>query len=195
MPTKWLAPLRRASGEPIPEDTVFRVLKNRRRRFALHYLKQHEGPVPVGDLAEQVAAWENGLPVGEVSRDERRRAYISLIQTHLPTMEESSMVSLDEDDTTVELTDAAADVDVYVELVPERDIQWAEYYLGLSAFAGLFVLAAHLDVSPLTELPDVAWLGFVSVLFLLSGALHYVYQRRNRLGNTGAPPELTENST
>jgi hypothetical protein len=187
----WLAPVRRAGGGALPEETVFDVLRNRRRRYALHHLKQREGCVSVSDLAEQVAAWETETPLHEVTPEDRRRVYISLIQTHLPTMENARMVRFDEDATEVRLTEAAGDVDVYIERVPERDIRWSEYYLGLAAFGGCFLIAAHLEVFPLTELPDVAWLGFVTALFTLSAALHFLYQRQNRLGTEGAPPEVS----
>jgi hypothetical protein len=110
-------------------------------------------------------------------------------------MEEAGMVRFDEEATEVTLTEAATAVDVYVERVPERDIRWSEYYLGLAGFVGCFLLAAALDVYPLTELPGIAWLGFVTALFTLSAAVHFVYQRRNRLGNEGAPPEVSTDST
>lgn len=191
----WRTPFRRTGGGGPGEETVFRVLRNRRRRYALHHLKQREGAVPVSDLAEQVAAWETETSLREVDAGDRRRVYISLIQTHLPTMEEARMVQFDEDVPEVTLTEAAADVDVYVERVPERDIRWSEYYLGLAGFSGCFLLAAYLNLYPLTELPDVAWLQFVTVLFTLSAAIHFAYQRQNRLGTEGAPPEVTTDAT
>lgn len=193
--TRWLAPFRRAGGELPAKETVFSVLRNRRRRYALHHLKQREGAVSVSDLAEQVAAWETETSLHEVDPADRRRAYISLIQTHLPAMENAGMVRFDEDATEVTLTEAATGVDVYVERVPERDLRWSEYYLGLAAFGGIFLLAAHLNVFPLTELPEIAWLQFVTALFTLSAAIHFVYQRQNRLGTEGAPPEVTTEST
>lgn len=192
---QWLAPFRRAGEESPAAETVFRILRNRRRRYALHQLKQREGSVSVSDLAEQVAAWETETPLHDVAPEDRRRAYISLIQTHLPTMADAGLVWFDEDANEVTLTEAAADVDVYVERVPERDIRWSEYYLGLAAFGGCFLLAAGLEVFPLTELPEVAWLGFVTALFTLSAAVHFVYQRQNRLGTEGAPPEVSTDST
>ncbi|ESS07393.1 MAG: hypothetical protein A07HB70_00343 [uncultured archaeon A07HB70] len=106
-------------------------------------------------------------------------------------MTEAGMVDVDEeaDVSEVSLTEAAESVDVYVELVPEQDIRWSEYYLALSAFAGVFVLGAGLGVPPLDEPPAVAWLGFVTVLLVLSALIHRRYQRGNRLGTAGAPPE------
>lgn len=190
MATEWPSPLRRATGaDTFSEETVFRILRNKRRRYALHYLKQRDEAISVGDLAEQIAAWEHGIDVFDVSPEDRKRVYISLLQSHLPTMADSNIVVFDEENSEVRLTDDAENIDIYVELVPEKDIQWSEYYLALSAFSGAFIVAAMLGVFPLSELPSVAWFGFVVVLFTLSSVVHYIYHRQNRLGAAGEPPE------
>src|SRR6056297_3161656 len=40
--------------EKLSRDLVFDVLKNRRRRYALHYLRRADGSVQLSELAEQV---------------------------------------------------------------------------------------------------------------------------------------------
>lgn len=190
MGTEWPVPLHATIGsDGFDEEIVFSVLRNKRRRYALHYLKQREETVSVGELAEQIAAWETETPLGDVTPDDRKRVYISLLQSHLPTLEEAGMVEFDHDTSTIHLTHAAAEVDIYVELVPEQDIQWSTYYLGVAAFCGTVLAAAWLDVFPLTELPPTAWFGFVVVLFLGSSIVHHIHQQRSRLGHAGAPPE------
>jgi DNA-binding transcriptional ArsR family regulator len=190
MGTRWLSPLRATmSSDSLSEETLFTVLRNKRRRYALHYLKQREAVVSVGDLAEQIAAWETETPVAEITPDDRKRVYISLLQSHLPTLEEAGMVEFDEEDSTVRLTHAAKTVDIYVEFVPEQDIQWTTYYLGVAALAGVFLAAAWVGVYPFTELSPTVWFGFVVALFVVSSTAHHLYQRQNRLGNAGTPPE------
>lgn len=190
METEWHSPLPVTIGsDPLGEDAVFRVLRNKRRRYALHYLKQREEVVSVGELAERIAAWETDTPVAEVSTGARKRVYISLLQSHLPTLQDAGMVEFDDDRNTVQLTEAATDVDIYVELVPENDIAWPTYYLGLSVFTGAVLVFAWGGVYPLTELPPIAWFGFVVALFALSSVIHHLHQRESRLGNAGAPPE------
>jgi DNA-binding transcriptional ArsR family regulator len=171
------------------KETIFQILRNRRRRYVLHYLKQRQQTVPVGRLAEQVAAWENETELEAVTPQERKRVYISLLQSHLPTLEEANMIAFEEDESTVRLTDDAEEIDIYVELVPENDIQWPEYYLGLSLFSGLFLVAVWQDVPPLTQAPDIVWLGFVLGLFVLSSVVYHVHSKRQRLGTEGPPPE------
>jgi DNA-binding transcriptional ArsR family regulator len=187
---KWVGPLDRLRvRSPFAEETVFQVLRNRRRRYVLHLLKQRDGVAPVGRVAEQVAAWENDKRVEAVTPTERKRVYISLIQNHLPTLGDANMVVFDEESSTIRLTDDAEEIDVYVELIPENDIRWPHYYLGLCAFTGSFVAAVWYGVAPLTEAPDIAWFGFVVVLFVLSSVVHHLHTSRLRLGTEGPPPE------
>jgi hypothetical protein len=40
----------------IGRDELFHILRNQRRRFALHHLKHCEDAVDVGELATQIAA-------------------------------------------------------------------------------------------------------------------------------------------
>lgn len=48
-------------------DEVFHVLRNRRRRYTLHYLRREER-AEIGDIAEQVAAWENEITAPRSTR-------------------------------------------------------------------------------------------------------------------------------
>ncbi|PSP49506.1 hypothetical protein BRC67_10995 [Halobacteriales archaeon QH_3_68_24] len=72
----------------LPLDQVFEILKNKRRRTVLRYLKGRDGPVALGDLAEEVAAVENDTPVAQVTSRERKCAYVGLYQCHLPKMDD-----------------------------------------------------------------------------------------------------------
>lgn len=190
MRLRWIDSLKRVRTQTTFEKaTIFKVLRNRRRRYVLHYLKQRQETVPVGRIAEQIAAWENGTAVEAVTPEERKRIYISLLQSHLPTLDEANMVVFEENESTVRLTDDAEEIDIYVELVPKNDIEWPEYYLGLSLFSGVFLVAVWQDVAPLTQASDTVWLGFISGLFVLSSIVHHVHSKRQRLGNDGPPPE------
>lgn len=172
-------------------DELFHVLRNRRRRYAIHHLKVNEGsePVGVGELATQIAAWENGVTVDEVTSTQRRRVYNALKQTHLPELDRTDLVKEDRGD--LVLTDQAEQLDMYLELVPEKDIQWSEYYLGLGA-AGLAVTTvAWLDVGPFAVFPDIAAGVFLTVALVISAVAHYYfYQHASLLGRSEKPPEL-----
>jgi hypothetical protein len=79
--------------DSIQIDRIFATLKNQRRRYVLHYLDVTDGPVVLGDLAEQIAAWENDKQPRLVTSSERKRVYVSLYQCHLPKLDDSKAVS------------------------------------------------------------------------------------------------------
>ena len=143
------------TGRQIPTDVVFSTLSNPRRRHVLHYLKRSDGPVAIGDLAEALAAWENGRSVEEVTSKERKRVYTSLYQSHLPKMHRDGVVSYDAPRGVVELTPAAAQLDIHMEVVDANDIPWSQFYLGLSALSAAVVLALSLGSAVLLEVVGV----------------------------------------
>jgi hypothetical protein len=81
--------------EPIPKDDQFAILKNRRRRDILKYLREHDGKSTLSDLAEFVAAKENDIDESLLSSDERKRVYIGLYQCHLPQMDDTRVVDFE----------------------------------------------------------------------------------------------------
>lgn len=172
-------------------DEMFHVLRNERRRFAIHHLKRDSQPVEVGDLATQVAAWENRVPVEEVTSTQRRRVYNALKQTHIPELVETGLI--EEDRGEVVLTDEAEQLDMYLELVPEKDIRWSEYYMALGA-VGLGVLTvAWLDIGPFGLFPDIATGLFLAVSLCVSAVAHHNYYSNSQLGgNAEKPPELRD---
>jgi len=179
-------------GEDVTTDDVFELLSNHRRRYALHHLK-HNGPTAeLGELAEQIAAWETGQPLPEVGSDERKRVYTSLQQFHLPKLDEQGIVEFDGRSGTVELTEAAEELDVYLEVVRGRDVPWSYYYLALVGVNAGLVAAAFAGVWPLTTVPDMTWGLFVVVTFAVSTLFHPYHTSEMRLGSAGEPPELRD---
>ena len=177
-------------------DDVFGLLSNHRRRFALHHLKQNGEHADLGELAERVAAWENGTAVEEVSSAERKRVYTSLQQFHLPKLDDKQVVEFDERAGEVELTEHADDLDVYLEVIESDDVPWSQYYLGLTAVNAILVAGAVVDLSPLTLVPDIGWAVFVLTTFALSAALHTYYGLSEmRLGESGDPPGTLQRRT
>ncbi|MFW6384733.1 MAG: DUF7344 domain-containing protein [Halodesulfurarchaeum sp.] len=84
-----------AGQERSPQDIdqVFEVLKNQRRRYVLQYLTEEDDEVSIGELAEQIAAWEYGKDVRQISSQERKRVYVGLYQCHLPKMDDVGAIS------------------------------------------------------------------------------------------------------
>lgn len=174
-----------STGHPnVSNDERFEVLSNHRRRYALHYLQRNGDRATLGELADQVAAWENGIDTDSVSYDERKRVYTSLQQIHLPRMDETGVVEFDDRDGVVQLGPTAHEVDVYLEIVAGNDVPWSKFYVGLAILNAGLVAGAGLGFFPV--IPDVGWAIFVLVTFLVTALAHlYVTRTEMKLGETG----------
>lgn len=189
MPT--LPPKRARSGasteQRLSRDTIFEILRNERRRFMLHYLKRVADPVRVSELIDQVAAWENDTDPMEVSRVARQRVHVSMLQSHLPAMSDAGLVDYDAEARTVALTPKAEELDIYLEVVPKGDIDWGEYYLGITLFNAVILGLVWIDLFPFGTISTDAWLVFVPAVFLLAAILHHWYQQTHQLGSGDLP--------
>ena len=96
-------------------DTLFELLKNRRRRDAIDFLKANDGETTLSDLAEHIAAAENDLPVEEISSKQRKRVYISLYQCHLPKMDRAGVVDFDKNRGSIRLDERASQLYPYLD--------------------------------------------------------------------------------
>ncbi|WIV66343.1 DUF7344 domain-containing protein [Natrialbaceae archaeon AArc-T1-2] len=179
------------SGETLSKGEIFEVLRNQRRRYVLHYLKRDEGPVEIGDLAQQVAAWEYETTLEAVTPAQRKRVYTTLQQTHLPKMDEAGILAFDSDEGVIESTDRTREVTIYLEIVPGREFAWRELYLALGAVSCALVAALWGDVYPLTELGDLAWGAIIAATFTLTAAAHIYHERHMKVGGGEQPPELS----
>jgi DNA-binding transcriptional ArsR family regulator len=181
------------SGAPnLSRDLVFATLSNARRRYVLHYLKRHDGPATIRELAEQIAAWENETAMAEVTYKQRKRVYTSLHQTHLPKLADAGFIQSERSWEEITLSDRAAELEVYLEVVPEDDIPWSDFYLGLAGVGIALVAGLWFGAYPLTLLSDLAWAGIFAVALFVVAAVHAYDSRRHLLGGTEAPPEVGE---
>lgn len=165
---------------------ILTVISNRRRRFILHYLQQAGPAATIGELSTQIAAWEQGKPVERVSSAERKNVYNALAQTHFRRLREHGFIHKERGE--VKLTNEAQSIRIHLDIVPDKDVRWSQYYLGLGAF-GLVVSTAALFFAP--AIVPVGGLGiFVAVSVLVSAAAHWYYKQRMCLGAGELPPEL-----
>lgn len=190
MSSEASVPAASTAERPPSNEHIYGLLADRRRRYALHYLMQQGEPVTLRDLAEQVAAWENDKPIEELRSQERKRVYIALYQSHLPSMDREGIVEYDSDRGEVALSSTFTDVDIYLEAVPRNDVPWSVYYLGLAVANALLLGLAYYEVTPFDRLPDLAWGALVLVTFAGSALAQTWLGRRMRFGDEGPPPEL-----
>ncbi|QLG50712.1 hypothetical protein HYG82_18655 [Natrinema halophilum] len=178
------------TDDSLSKGEVFEVLRNQRRRYVLQFLKQDARPVELGDLAQQIAAWEYETTLEDVTPEQRKRVYTTLQQTHLPKMDSVGILSFDSDRGVIESTERTRDISVYLEIVPGREFAWRELYLSLGAISCALVAALWLNIYPLTYLSNLSWAAIMAATFTLTAVIHIYYERNMRLGHGNQPPEL-----
>jgi hypothetical protein len=172
------------SDQRLNQDEVFDILSSARRRYAISILSRQDEPIKLTRLAEEIAALEGDTTVEDLDKQQRKRVYVSLYQTHVPKLADAGIVDYDSDAGTVELTEGVGAVDTYLSQ-PSEPAQWYLYYLGFSAVAGLFLLVTIADVGPFGGVPDLL-AAAVTIVGLTAIALAQFLSERSG----GPPPEL-----
>jgi DNA-binding transcriptional ArsR family regulator len=165
-------------GDRLSKDVIFELLKNRRRREVLSYLLEADETVTLGELAEQIAAWENDTDVNALSSDQRKRVYVALYQTHLPKMDDAGIVEYDQDRGLITLADNADLLMMYLDTDTHRQDRWDRWYAALSVVGVAIVTAAFIGVPPLTAVPTLALAGAVVGAFSLLTIAHVATNHR-----------------
>lgn len=169
------------------KNTLFTVLGNHRRRYVLYACNQANGDTTLSEIAEQVAAWEYDKSVEELTATERKRIYTSIQQHHLSKLEDAGLLRVENDH--IEPTEKARNLDVYLEVVPEANIPWAAYYLGLALVgAGAFAFA-QIGWFPEPVSMTVVFGLFVALLGV-SALAHVWESRRMKFDTADTPPEI-----
>ncbi|SFR32609.1 MULTISPECIES: DUF7344 domain-containing protein [Halorubrum] len=163
-------------------DEVFTALSNARRRNVIEYLNTNGSEARVRDIAEQLAAWENGVEIPEVTYKQRKRVYTALHQSHLPKLAASGFIDYESDRGLVSLTEESRQLEVYLEIVSDNEILWSEYYVGLAVVCGLLATAAWVGTVPFGAVSGYAYAVLFALVFAVSGLFHRSSTKRNRLG-------------
>lgn len=129
-----------SDSDSLQLDQVFEILKNSRRRQTLHYLMDNGGKATLSDLAEHIAANENGLSVEEITSSQRKRVYVGLYQCHLPKMDDMGVIEFEKNRGNIERGPNASQLEPYLEQT--ADLGWHRLYLGITAIGiGLFAVS------------------------------------------------------
>ncbi|MFP8952577.1 ArsR family transcriptional regulator [Natrialbaceae archaeon A-arb3/5] len=162
----------------LSKDVIFELLKNRRRREVLAYLLEAEETVTLGELAEQIAAWENDTEVNALSSDQRKRVYVALYQTHLPKMDDAGIVEYDQDRGLISLSENADLLMMYLDTDTHQQDRWDRWYAALSVVGVAIVTATSLGAPVLASLPTVGVAGVVVFAFLALSLVHTITNRQ-----------------
>jgi hypothetical protein len=158
--------------DDLTSDQVFNVLSNARRRYTLYCLYQAGGELPLEEIAERLAAYENDTTVPEITETERRNMYISLYQTHLPKLSEYGLARYDENERRAYLTAQALEAEA---AVGTDDHPWHVYYGSMAAVGVTAIAGVWLEVLPPTGL---SWtlVALVTLLgLLLVAVMQYLF--------------------
>ncbi len=164
--------------QTLSKDVIFELLKNRRRREVLAYLLEAEETVTLGELAEQIAAWENDTDVNALSSDQRKRVYVALYQTHLPKMDDAGIVDYDQDRGLITLADNADLLVMYLDTDTHRRDRWDRIYASVSVLATAVLAGAMVGFPGLAALPLGILATFVVATFLVLSGVHVLVNHR-----------------
>lgn len=146
----------------------------------LGYLYSRSEPVDVPDLVDAVAAKEYDMEPEELTEKQRKRIYVSLYQTHIPKLDNLSVITYDEEAGVVKLTDRATAIKRHLSSIQQQGRDWQVYYLILAAGGAVVLVADILSVPPF-ELISGTLVGLVLVAgFGLLALAHHVLQSRAR---------------
>lgn len=171
-------PQKRTPEKPSRED-VFAMLSNERRRCALYYLQQHDGPASLSDVVDYVAAWQYDQPVAGLERDQRMCVYSALHQVHLPKLDETGFIDYG-DDGQIRIREGVEDARLYLEYDPNNDIAWSTVYAGLVAVGAALAGMSYLSVYPFDWLGGYLVAAALLVMFGLAAVVHRIHERRNK---------------
>ena len=171
-------------AEALSEATVFEVLSSPRRRYLLYYLRTVGGTAELNECARQIAAWENEIDIESVERQQRKRVYVSLYQSHVPRLAEAGVVAYDADAGVVALADGAETIEGFLADSREPTRRWATYYLAAAAGSAVLVGTAVLGLFDLSGL--VVAVVITGVFAAIAGA-QFVTERDRPVD---APPDV-----
>lgn len=103
------------AGKPAV-GTVFDILSNQRRRYALKCLSEHNS-LALADLAEEVTRRELDTPISDIPEEDVLRVYTSLWHSHIPKLAESDVVAYNQERDLVCLGENADRVERVISLV------------------------------------------------------------------------------
>ncbi|WP_226480518.1 DUF7344 domain-containing protein [Natrinema amylolyticum] len=100
----------------LPSNTIFELLYDEHRRYALYYLSRRVGAISLEDLVDRIADRE------DADRDGIERIAVTFHHNHLRKLIDSKVLRYDADAGTIERRTAARSLDPYLELAYVDDL-------------------------------------------------------------------------
>lgn len=141
-----------ASDQRLDPNETFDILSSARRRYVISILHRRGEPIELTELAEEIAALEGDVTVDDLGKQQRKRVYVSLYQTHVPKLADAGIVTYDSDAGTVALARGSREVDAYLTQRSGTG-RWGTYYLSFSVFVGGLLALVIADVGVFAQIP------------------------------------------
>lgn len=138
------------------------IINNPRRRGIMEYLIENDGTGELNDIIAHIVESEGK----EMNSRTRKSVYVSLIQNHIPKLEEEEIIKYERRENKILLLEMPEDMRLYFEVVSRHDIPWSYYYLALS----IIILMASYHIQNLFAI-------LISILFLLSAVVNTLTHR------------------
>ena len=161
-------------------EALFEALSNERRRCALYYLQQQEGPVSLGEVVDYVAAWQYDQPISELDSDDRMCVYSALHQAHLPKLDAAGFIDYDSESGEIRARDEVEYARLYLEYDPGNDISWSTFYAGLVGVGVLLGGLSQLSVYPFDWLASEILVWMVLLVLAVAACAHVAHEWRNK---------------
>ncbi|WP_293031888.1 ArsR family transcriptional regulator [Natronococcus sp.] len=156
--------------DSLEESEVFHILGNDRRRAIVQLLAEEAGQVDVSEVATEIASTESAST--SVPNNLYKSVYVSLQQTHLPQLQEDSVIEYDSDAKTIRPGPNFDDVLTYVDSETTDRSSTLRLHLALCLIGLLLIAVAGLDGVVGSSLDPV----LSSVFVLLVVAASSLYQ-------------------
>ncbi|MDG5818934.1 hypothetical protein [Natronococcus sp. A-GB7] len=95
-------------------ETVFELLQEERRRYALYYLYERNGPVSVAEVVETIEKWEDDTAETSPELGSLDEIALELQHVHLPKSAEVEFIQYDPSRDVVQITGSPPEFDAFV---------------------------------------------------------------------------------
>lgn len=154
----------------LSNEEIHDVLRNERRRRVIDILQSSNGTVSVRELSEEIGSIE--AESNPPPRNIKQSVYVSLLQTHLPKLNELGIIDYESDRKMVKVDGRLEDLSVYMETVPKYGLSKVEYYAALGLLGILTISAAEVGAPLFSMVPTPIWAYVFFSLIFISGLYH-----------------------
>lgn len=162
----------------LSDEEIHDVLRNKRRRLVIDILQSENEPVSVRELSEEIGSVESDS--NPPPRNIKQSVYVSLLQTHLPKLDELGIIDYESNGKMVSVDGGLQDVTFFMETIPKYGISRIEYYAALGVLGVLTTFAAQIGAPVISAFTPLTWAYGFFLLIFVSG-LYHLYQQGNSI--------------